>query len=50
MTNFFGVNVTEDNRNTHIDGDAFITHRITAEQRMAIERSERGVLSADPRI
>ena len=39
MTNFFGTNITDNKRNTGIDGDIFITRTITEEQSLEIEQS-----------
>lgn len=36
MTNFFGINITDNKRNTDIDGNIFVTNTITAEQNAEI--------------
>ena len=39
MTNFFGINVTENIGNVKIDGDVFATNSISAEQQMELEQA-----------
>ena len=38
MTNFFGINITDNKANTNIDGEIFVTNTITAEQNIEMEQ------------
>ena len=38
MTNFFGINITDNQENSNIDGNIFMTNQITAEQSAEIEQ------------
>lgn len=41
MKVFFGVNVTEDKTNTTLDGEGFVTHRITEDQQKKLQDNEK---------